>query len=40
MTMNEKSYIFTYATGDVTRLFAHQIVTAANYDMYLPHQRF
>jgi thioredoxin reductase (NADPH) len=40
---------FVYAAGDVTRLFAHQIVTAAhegsmaaqaaNYDMYLPHQR-
>jgi thioredoxin reductase (NADPH) len=40
---------FVYAAGDVTRLFAHQIVTAAhegsmaaqaaNYDLYLPEQR-
>jgi len=61
MAVDEKTYIltddeqrtnipFAYAAGDVTRLFAHQIVTAAhegsmaaqaaNYDMYLPHQRF
>ena len=39
-----------YAAGDVTRLFAHQIVTAAhegavagiaaNYDLYRPEQRY
>jgi thioredoxin reductase (NADPH) len=40
---------FVYAAGDVTRAFAHQIVTAAhegataastaNYDLYRPEQR-
>ncbi len=60
VAVDEKQYIltsdeqrtnipFVYAAGDVTRLFSHQIVTAAhegsmaaqaaNYDMYLPEQR-
>lgn len=60
VTVDEKNYILTndeqrtnipylYAAGDVTRLYSHQIVTAAhegsmaaqaaNYDLYLPHQR-
>jgi thioredoxin reductase (NADPH) len=60
VSVDEKKYIltnheqrtnipFVYAAGDVTRLYAHQIVTAAhegsmaaqaaNYDMYLPEQR-
>ncbi|MBA3871890.1 MAG: NAD(P)/FAD-dependent oxidoreductase [Anaerolineae bacterium] len=60
VAVDEKKYILTndeqrtniplvYAAGDVTRLYSHQIVTAAhegsmaaqaaNYDLYLPHQR-
>jgi thioredoxin reductase (NADPH) len=60
VTVDAKNYViasseqrtnvpFVYAAGDVTRLFSHQIVTAAhegsmaaqsaNYDMYLPHQK-
>ncbi len=61
VTINSEGYIetdeeqrtnipFVYAAGDVTRAYAHQIVTAAhegsmaaqaaNYDLYRPEQRF